>query len=46
MRWEDAKRYARKKSFYRKLLHQYGMPYLETIKIKVPELINLLKQIK
>jgi hypothetical protein len=45
LRWEEAKRYARRKSFYRKLLHQYGYSYISTIGIKVDELIVILKNI-
>lgn len=45
MTWEEAKRYARRKSFYRKLLHQYGYSYISTIGIKVPDLIVMLKKI-
>lgn len=45
MRWEEAKRYARKKCFYRKLLHQYGYSYISTIGYKVDVLIDMLKNI-
>jgi hypothetical protein len=45
MRWEEAKRYARKKCFYRKLLHQYGYTYISTIGYKVDVLIDMLKNI-
>ena len=44
-RWDEIKRHARRKCFYRRLLHGYGFPYITTIGIHVDELIRMLKEI-
>lgn len=44
-RWDEIKRHARRKGFYRKLLHGYGFPYISTIGIHIDELIRMLKEI-
>lgn len=44
-RWDEIKRHARRKCFYRRLLHGYGFPYITTIGIHIDELIRMLKEI-
>lgn len=41
-RWDEIKRHARRKCFYRRLLHGYGFPYITTIGIHVENIYHQL----